>query len=198
MRRGLVIAAALPSLFLFKEIFISSLLFSSPSSAEISSSSTARSTPASPAGRCAWISSTRADRGARSSRSTAPSTTGRGPAAARASSTRRTSARTSSRCAMHGTNGVLYSRGYSSIYAEWETTGEAEEGVAHVPRVAALPVAEGAGPGRAVPTRRRRRLPAALHGRRRPGRREPRAAPAAREGLDRLRERARRHRSSTS
>ena len=48
------------------------------------------------------------------------------------------------------TNRILYSRGYSSMYAEWETTGEPKKASPDVPRVAALPVAEGAGPGRPV------------------------------------------------
>ena len=36
---------------------------------------------------------------------------------------------------------LLYSRGFASIYGEWETTARGEDGAPHVPRVAALPVA---------------------------------------------------------
>ena len=67
--------------------------------------------------------------------------------------------------------------------------GRAEEGVAHVRRVAALPVAEGPRPGRPLPAGHGQRLPADLHGGRRPGRRESRAARGRREGLDGVRER---------
>ena len=43
------------------------------------------------------------------------------------------------------TNAVVYSRGFASIYGEWETTEEASRGLAHVPRVGALPHARGPG-----------------------------------------------------
>ena len=50
----------------------------------------------------------------------------RGRAAARSSSTRRTSAITASRCATATRISLLYSRGFASVFGEWETTDEAK------------------------------------------------------------------------
>ena len=54
------------------------------------------------------------------------------------------------------TNRVVYSRGFASICGEWETTDEAKGTPPHLPRVAALPGAEGPGAGRPQEARRRR------------------------------------------
>ena len=54
-------------------------------------------------------------------------------------STTRTSASTSSRSATAPRTASLYSRGFASIYGEWETTAEAKQRAPHVPRVGALP-----------------------------------------------------------
>jgi len=127
MRRGLILAAALPSLFLFKEIFISSLLFSSPSSAEISSSSNstfgARFTgrtmrvdlfhTGGPKGEVVALDRAVDDGPWPGSRTRLLDETNLGTHFFEIRNAR--------------TNGVLYSRGYSSIYAEWETTGEAKK-----------------------------------------------------------------------
>ena len=53
---------------------------------------------------------------------------------------------------------VLYSRGFSSIYGEWETTGEAEEMQPDVFRVAAVSRARQAGPHRRQEARREERV----------------------------------------
>ena len=63
------------------------------------------------------------------SRSTRSCRTARGRAAARSWSTTRTSARTSSRSIDRATNRVIYSRGFASIYGEWETTDEPKQGL---------------------------------------------------------------------
>ncbi len=42
-------------------------------------------------------------------------------------------------------NRVVYSRGFASVFGEWETTGEAKEMPPHVLRVAAVPGARGSG-----------------------------------------------------
>ena len=47
------------------------------------------------------------------------------------------------------TNRTLYSRGFASLCGEWETTDEAKQRAPDLPRVGALPGAEGAGAGRA-------------------------------------------------
>ena len=46
------------------------------------------------------------------------------------------------------TNRVVYSRGFASVYGEWETTGEAKDDPPHVLRVAALSRAGGPRPDR--------------------------------------------------
>ena len=71
--------------------------------------------------------------------STASSSRARGRATRPARSTTRTSASTSSRSSTAATNRVVYSRGFASIYGEWETTDEAKRDAPHLPRVAALP-----------------------------------------------------------
>ena len=183
-RRGLVLAAALPSLFsffLFKEIFISSLFFSSsPSSAESSSSPTstfdARFTgrtmrvdlfhTGGPKGEIVALDRA-VDDGPWPGSPHAPPRRDE-PRDALLRGAQRTHERR-----------PLFARLFLDVRRVGDD-GRTEEGVAHVPRVAALPVAERAGPDRPVPARRHGRFPAALHGDRRPRRREPRSAPAAR------------------
>ena len=63
---------------------------------------------------------------ARRCRSIAWSTTDRGPAAGRSSSIRRTSESTSSRSSIRRATALIYSRGFASVYGEWETTPEAK------------------------------------------------------------------------
>jgi hypothetical protein len=125
LRRAIVIAAAVPSLFLFKEIFFSSLFFSSSlSSAEISSSSTstfdARFTgrtmrvdvfhTGGPKGEVVALDRAVDDGPWPGSRTRLLDDTNLGTHYFEIRNPR--------------TNGVLYSRGYSSMYSEWETTGE--------------------------------------------------------------------------
>ena len=81
----------------------------------------------------------------------------RGRAAGRGRSTTPTSASTSSRSSTAPPTAPLYSRGFASIYGEWETTDEAKRACPHVPRVAALPGAAGPGPGRPQEARPRQR-----------------------------------------
>ena len=57
---------------------------------------------------------------------------------------------------------ALYSRGFSSIYGEWETTGEAKDDEPDVLRVAALPGARQAGAHRRQEARRAERVPRRL------------------------------------
>ena len=56
------------------------------------------------------------------------------------------------------TKQVLYSRGFASIYGEWETTDEAKTDEAHVSGIAALPCARSAGQHRVEEARREERL----------------------------------------
>ena len=67
------------------------------------------------------------------------------------------------------TNRVIYSRGFASIYGEWETTPESRAGLSHVSRVAAVSLAETPGPGRAEQAGPRQQLPRDLVDGRRPG-----------------------------
>ena len=62
------------------------------------------------------------------------------------------------------TQRLLYSRGFASIYGEWETTEEAKQGEPHLLRVAALPGARRAGAGGREEARRRA-APSARSGR---------------------------------
>ena len=59
---------------------------------------------------------------------TASRARGRGRATRHGRSTTRTSASTCSRCATARRTALLYSRGFASIYGEWETTEEAKQG----------------------------------------------------------------------
>ena len=63
----------------------------------------------------------------------------RGRAIRRGRSTTPTSASISSRSSTARPNRVVYSRGFSSIFGEWETTDEAQRSRADVPGVAAIP-----------------------------------------------------------
>ena len=73
--------------------------------------------------------------------SIASSPKGLGPAAARSSSTRRVSANILFEVVDRRRVSVVYSRGFASIYGEWETTPEFKQGNRIFPRVAAVSVA---------------------------------------------------------
>ena len=78
--------------------------------------------------RCAWTTTTPATRRRSASASIAWSSSRcRGPATRRGRSTTRTAASISSKSSTRRAAASLYSRGFSSIYGEWETTGEAKE-----------------------------------------------------------------------
>ena len=65
------------------------------------------------------------------------------------------------------TNQVLYSRGFASIYGEWETVPESREVHRSFHESLRFPVAAGPGAGRAQAPRRRQQLPGTLvHGHR--------------------------------
>ena len=87
---------------------------------------------------------------------------------------------------------VLYSRGFASIYGEWETTAEVKTSSSELSRVAAVPLAQAAGSRDAAEAAARQPLRDNLVDRRGSGLpiRQRRAAARARgDGLERLRER---------
>ena len=74
-------------------------------------------------------------------------------------------------------NRVLYSRGFASVYGEWETTGGGERALPHLLRVAAVPGARGARPDLAPEARCAERVPRGLGPPRRPARTSSSTAP---------------------
>ncbi len=97
------------------------------------------------------------------------------------------------------TNRTIYSRGFASVYGEWETTAESRA-APHVQRVAALSVAEEAGAGRAEEARPRQQLPRDLVDGRRSRTRDSSIAPIRRRpaACGRSSRTVRRRRRSTS
>ena len=92
--------------------------------------------------RCASTTSTPVARNpARRLRSTASSTTARGRAAGRSSSTRRNLGHYLFEVRDVASGALSTRRGFASIYGEWETTSEAKKRASDLPRVGALPVA---------------------------------------------------------
>ena len=67
------------------------------------------------------------------------------------------------------TNRVVYSRGFASIYGEWESTPEAKEGRRELSRVGPLPGAGRSGPARAQEARSAECVPRGVVGGDRPG-----------------------------
>ena len=122
VRRPLILAAALPALFLFKEVFLSSLLFSSPSSAETSSPNpfdacfTGRTMrvdlfhTGGPKGEIVALDRVVDDGPWPGSRTRLLDETNLGSHLFEVRDVR--------------TNRVIFSRGYSSMYSEWEQTEE--------------------------------------------------------------------------
>ena len=94
--------------------------------------------------RCAWITSRPAAAASRPSRSTASSTTDPGPGSRTSLVDETNLGKYVFEVIDRGTNRVIYSRGFASLYGEWETTPDAREIHRTFSGDAALPMAAAA------------------------------------------------------